>query len=206
MARRHPLDDAAVERAAADHDCPPDRLHALLEAFDEITSPRLDNLVENTETEYRPDRTVVDRGPERLTLAVDTATFRLPFMQLDWDEHTTAMGDDVDREAARSTLQDAVVDAHRTHGVERGLDPETAGMLPLTTWTPRIYDLEAGGMSRQEARAHVLRDGGLTQKQVRDRMDLPSTSAAKNALHRGDRKVRTARRLVDAVDRDDEIA
>lgn len=203
MAHRHPLEDEPVTRAANEHGCPVETLHGVLDRFDEFTGPRLDGVIENVGAGIHPDRAVVERDPERITLQVDSATFRHPYMQIDWEDHTGPLRDDGrGHEAARSVLEDAIVDAHRYYAVDADVAPDDEDLHPLTTWVPRIFELEAGGMSIQEARAHVLRDSGRTQKEVRDRMDLPSTSAAKNALHRGDEKVRTARRLLDAAGRD----
>lgn len=201
MAHRHPLGDDAVARAAAAHDCPTETLHDVLDRYDETTAPRLENVVENADTELRADRRVLEHDAERLTLHVDTATFRYPFMQLEWRAYTDSLREaGRDHETARSILEDAVVEAHQNDAADAGVAPDADGLLALTSWRPRIYELEAGGMSRQEARAHVLRDSGCTQTEVRDRMGLPSTSAAKNTLHRGDEKVRAARRLLDAAD------
>lgn len=97
-------------------------------------------------------------------------------------------------------LGTAVKRAHQQQARYDGADENTLGAVDaMVVWQPDVADLVQAGLTLKEARAHVLRVEGYTQEEIAGEMNLPSTSAAKNTLYRGDQKVREAKRLVSAA-------
>lgn len=108
-----------------------------------------------------------------------------------WAQLPTEL-EDGERAAARAV--------HAAYARELGADEaDLAASDPLVMPSETVGTLVRAGLSRRQAEVQVLRDIGLTQAEVGDRLGL-ATNTVKVHCHRIDTKVENARRLLAAVE------
>lgn len=128
-------------------------------------------------------------GPEALSGAdgLAEAVFVAPEQ---WAQLPTDL-DERERAAAKAV--------HAAHARDLGAsEADLEEYDPLVTPSQAVGTLVRAGLSRRQAEVQVLRDGGLTQAEIGDRLGL-ATNTVKVHCHRIDTKVENARRLLDVV-------
>jgi DNA-binding CsgD family transcriptional regulator len=107
-----------------------------------------------------------------------------------WAATPTELADPV-RSAARA--------AHAAHARELGADEALLEeYAPLVMPSETVGTLVRAGLSRRQAEVQVLRDRGLDNAAIADRLGI-ATNTAKVHAHRVDAKVENARRLLAVV-------
>lgn len=108
-----------------------------------------------------------------------------------WDRLPTDL-DEGERRAAKAV--------HAAYARDLGAgDAHLEASDPLVMPSEAVGTLVRAGLSRRQAEVQVLREGGLTQAEVGDRLGL-ATNTVKVHCHRIDAKVENARRLLDVVE------
>jgi DNA-binding NarL/FixJ family response regulator len=116
------------------------------------------------------------------------AVIRVP--QTTWETVGPDLSDEV-RTAVRA--------AHAVFADRLGVDsPDDDSTVPLVTPSATVGRLVRAGLSRRQAEVQVLRDAGLTQAEIGDRLGI-ATNTVKVHCHRIDTKVENARLLVASV-------
>jgi DNA-binding CsgD family transcriptional regulator len=77
-----------------------------------------------------------------------------------------------------------------------------AGYDPLVMPSREVGELVRAGLSRRQAEVQVLRNRGLTQREIGEKLGM-ATNTVKVHCHRVDTKVGNAKRLLDLVGTDD---
>ena len=122
-------------------------------------------------------------GPDGLAEVVFVAPEQWVRLPTDLDEPTRAAAKAVHAAYAREL-----------GASEADLDDLDSLVMP----SEAVGTLVRAGLSRRQAEVQVLRDAGLTQAEVGDRLGL-ATNTVKVHCHRIDAKVENARRLLDVV-------
>ncbi|WP_439026574.1 sigma factor-like helix-turn-helix DNA-binding protein [Haloarchaeobius sp. DT45] len=133
--------------------------------------------------ELPPERVVADGLLEIITVTDE-----------EWDQ---LLG----RFALDGDLARAVQSAHAEYAASVGVDVEPSdGRRPLVLPGHRLGAMVRVGLSRRQAAVQVLREQGLTQAAIADRLGL-DVGTVKSHCYRVDAKVREANELLAVVDR-----
>ena len=95
-------------------------------------------------------------------------------------------------------LRTAAKAAHAEFAQEVRAEPDSEGTVALVMPSREVRALVRAGLSQRQAEVQVLRDRGLTQREVGDRLGM-ATNTVKVHCHRIDAKVEDARRLLELV-------
>lgn len=110
-----------------------------------------------------------------------------------WDQVLADVPDEL-RAPAKAT--------HAEFAREFDVDEERlAGHDPLVMPSREVGELVRAGLSRRQAEVQVLRNRGLTQREIGERLGM-ATNTVKVHCHRVDTKVENAQRLLELVGRD----
>ena len=96
-------------------------------------------------------------------------------------------------------LRTAAKAAHAEFAREVRAEPDSEGTVPLVMPSREVGELVRAGLSQRQAEVQVLRDRGLTQREVGERLGM-ATNTVKVHCHRIDAKVEDARRLLELVE------
>lgn len=97
-------------------------------------------------------------------------------------------------------MRTAVKDVHGEFARSLGASEETLTTTdPLVMPSAEIGNLTRAGLSRRQAEVQLLRNAGLTQAEIGNRLGL-ATNTVKVHCHRIDTKVTNANRLLDLVE------
>lgn len=128
-------------------------------------------------------------APDAVTVADGLAT--VVFVdERTWNRSARDLPDDL-RAAAKA--------AHAEFAREVGAEPDREGTVPLVMPSREVGELVRAGLSQRQAEVQVLRDRGLTQREVGERLGM-ATNTVKVHCHRIDEKVEDARRLLELVE------
>lgn len=137
---------------------------------------------------------IIDRyrstdAPEAVSVADGLAT--VVFVdERTWNRSAAALPDEL-RTAAKA--------AHAEFAREVRAEPDSEGTVALVMPSREVGALVRAGLSQRQAEVQVLRDRGLTQREVGERLGM-ATNTVKVHCHRIDAKVEDARRLLELVE------
>lgn len=175
-----PVPTRVVTAVAARNLIDEDDLWRALETIHGDTVEGADAVLDRYQSTGAPDAVTVADGLATV-VSVDEAT---------WNRSASDVPADL-RAAAKA--------AHAEFASEVGAEPDGEGTVPLVMPSREVGELIRAGLSRRQAEVKALRDRGLTQREVGDRLGM-ATNTVKVHCHRIDAKVEDAKRLLELVE------